>query len=329
MLVAGVIGLGVGEAHARIYATSTECRLKTICDIDPARLKDISKKFPGATLTTDPAQLLNDPDITIVSIASFDADHAAQVVAALNAGKHVFVEKPLCVLESELETIRSTLRSNPRCQLQSNLILRCQPMFAKLKTMIEAGELGEIYSVEGDYWYGRVEKITEGWRAAQPGYSVMAGGGIHLIDLLQWLIGDKVSEVAGIANKFCTTQTNFRYDDCQTALLRFANGAHGKVSANFGCVHPHFHSLQIFGTKATFITRPEGGFLYRSRDSQVIPERIEGGYPDEGKGALLAQFVSKLSSGSPLGHAQETLQTMAVVFAIERSIRSRSWEMVR
>ena len=77
----------------------------------------------------------------------------------------------------------------------SNLILRYTPRFANLKQKLEASELGKIYLMEASYDYGRIHKIISGWRGEIPFYSVMHGGGIHLIDLLLWLTNQKIIEV--------------------------------------------------------------------------------------------------------------------------------------
>ncbi len=81
-----------------------------------------------------PSKVLADPSIQIVSIATFDDCHHRQVVAALDHGKHVFVEKPLCLNQKEFDDIKSALERHPELTLSSNLILRKSPRFIELKT---------------------------------------------------------------------------------------------------------------------------------------------------------------------------------------------------
>lgn len=322
-LRAGVIGLGVGEKHIEGYTADPRCEVVRICDFDEAKLTDVAGRHPGPETTLRPEDVLNDPEIDVVSIASYDNDHRDQVVAALEAGKHVFVEKPLCLFEEELEDIAAVLKAHPNLKLSSNLILRKSPRFVALRDRILNAELGDIYYVEGDYNYGRLHKITEGWRGDIPFYSVVHGGSIHLIDLLQWLTGKRVTEVTAMGAKMATRDTRYRFDDTVAALMRFQDGSIGKVTANFPCVFPHFHNLSIYGTQASFVQSHNGGAsFYQTRDPEVPPRPVEEAYPGAAKGDMLARFISSIAEGGdPEVTAQDVMDAMAVSLAIETSNR--------
>ena len=105
----GVIGLGVGAQHAEVYARRADCELVTLCDLSPEKLAEVGPRFPAAKRTTDAATVLADPSIQIVSIATYDDCHHGQVIEALGNGKHVFVEKPLCLDRREFDDIKSAL----------------------------------------------------------------------------------------------------------------------------------------------------------------------------------------------------------------------------
>jgi predicted dehydrogenase len=317
----GVIGLGVGAQHAEVYARRPDCQLVSLCDLSPEKLAEVGARFPTAAQTNDAAQLLADRSIQIVSIASYDNCHHQQVTEALGNGKHVFVEKPLCLNQHEFDDIKSALAHHPKLVLSSNLILRKSPRFAELKQLIREGHFGDIYSVEGDYLYGRLHKIVSGWRGEIEGYSVMHGGGIHLIDLLLWLLEEPVVEVTAMGNTIAARGSGFRYNDMVASLLRFRNGAIGKVCANFGCVHPHFHALTIYGTKATYVNGAEAALLYTSRDPDDVPTRLTTAYPGTHKGDLIDSFVDAVRGGSlPEVPASDVLRAMAVSLAIDESV---------
>src|SRR5207244_3826116 len=106
--------------------------------------------------------------------------------------------------------------------------------------------------LEGDYNYGRLHKIVDGWRGKLPYYSVVHGGAIHLIDLLLWLTGERIVEVTARGNQIASRGSSFRNHDFVVALARLENGSLAKISANFGCIHPHFHAVNVYGTRATF-----------------------------------------------------------------------------
>lgn len=330
VIKAAVIGLGVGEHHIGVYESEPRCKVVTLCDINEEKLADVGNRHPGKSLTTSPSAVLADPEIDVVSIASYDDAHYQQVKAAILASKHVFVEKPLCLFDEEFDDIDRLLHERPAVRLSSNFVLRRAPQFRELKTRVETGALGRLYYFEGDYNYGRMHKITEGWRGKIPFYSVSHGGAIHLIDLILWLSQGRIVEVTALGNQITTAGSNFRFPDLVTALLRFDDGATAKVTANFGCVCPHHHALSVFGTQGTFVRGHQGGFYYSSRDEHVVPERIQLAYPKTAKGDVQRAFLAHILDGTPPEvRAAEVMDAMAVSLAIERSLRSHRWEPVR
>jgi len=322
MLKVGIIGLGVGEQHIQGYRRHPRCEVMALCDLSQEKLSDVGDRYPEIYRTTKASEILDDPSIDVVSIASYDNDHGAQVCQALDHNKHVFVEKPLCLYEAEAIEIRDRLRQKPHLKLTSNLILRKSPRFQVLKKMIETGDMGDIYYVEGDYNYGRIEKITEGWRGNLDFYSIVYGGGVHLIDLMLWLTRDEVLEVSAYGNSICTKNTQFRHNDLVAAILKFKSGAVGKMTANFGCVFPHFHPLAVYGTKATFINGRKSGELYRSRDPKFEPEAMAAEYPGVHKGEFLLSFIDAIIADAQTEvTAQEIFAAMSVCFAIEEAVQ--------
>lgn len=322
VLRAAVIGLGVGERHIEGYEADPRCRVVALCDTDPDKLAQVGGRHPGRRLTCDPSEILADKSIDVVSIASPDNFHHAQIMAALASNKHVFVEKPLCLHNDELADIRRAFAANPTLRMSSNLILRRSPRFARLRRRLRAGEMGVPYYCEADYNYGRIEKITGGWRGQQPFYSVVHGGAIHMIDLLIWLLGEKPSTVTAFGNAIATRDTAFRFNDCVVALLKFPSQAIAKVTANFGCVFPHHHNLTVYGTSATFVHDRQGARLFTSRDPAAVPQAIDDPYTGAAKGDMIPNFVMSILDGAaPDVSAADVLDVMAVSLAIETSAK--------
>lgn len=325
MLRAGIIGLGVGEAHIAGYHEHPGCRVVALCDFSDEKLSMARRKYPGMLITDNDREILHSPEIDVVSIASYDNYHYEQIMTALGCGKHVFVEKPLCLYESEARDIRQALRERPHLKMSSNLILRKSPRFIDLKRSIQSGRLGEIFHVEGDYNYGRLHKITKGWRGEIDFYSVVYGGGIHMIDLFLWLTDDPIVEVAAFGNGISSRGSSFRYNDMVVSVLKFASGMTGKVAANFGCVHPHFHALSVYGTRATFINGRGRALLFDSRDPNDEPLAVETEYPGAAKGSLIHSFVDAiLNDGSPDVTAEDVFRALSVCLAIEKAARLSS-----
>jgi predicted dehydrogenase len=314
----GVIGFGVGEQHARAYMADERCDLVAICDIDSAKREAARKIFPDAEIMEDPFALLSRPDIDVVSIASPDDAHYSQIIAAIDTGKHIFVEKPVCLRWTELVDIRRRLKNRPQLVFSSNPILRMSPRFQDIRARVQNGEIGQSYFMEADYCYGRIHKIIDGWRGRISNYSVVLGGGVHVVDLLLWMAGKRVTDVAAFGNNICTRDTQFGFDDLTAAILRFEDGQVAKVSANFGCVMPHFHRLIIYGTNGTVENDFDAARLWKSRDPQVAPQLLDTPYPGVQKGGLIRNFVDAVIDGARLLVSQEDLfHTMAVCFAID------------
>ncbi|MBK9292983.1 MAG: Gfo/Idh/MocA family oxidoreductase [Oligoflexia bacterium] len=323
MIKAGIIGLGVGEAHIAGYQSHPQCKVISVCDFDQKKLVSVARKYPGLNTTQKAEDVLNDPQISVVSIASFDNFHFEQILTALKNGKHVFVEKPFVLFEHEAQQIRKILDANPQLKLSSNLILRRYPRFLELKKLLNQNELGIPYYIEADYLYGRIHKITSGWRSEIPFYSVIYGGGVHMVDLLLWLFDSKVLEVSAFGNKIATKNTAYKFNDMVSSILKFENGLVAKVTANFGCVFPHFHAVSVFGTKGTFKNGFKQGYLFKDRESQKAAIKIKTPYPGAAKGDYIYQFVESILGKKKADciKTNEVFDAMSVCFAIEKAMQ--------
>jgi predicted dehydrogenase len=318
----GVIGLGVGAQHLAAYAQDPRCEVAAVCDASPERLAAVRGLAPGAAALVDAAELLADPSLDLVSIASYDQDHADQALAALRSGKHAFVEKPLCRTASELRALADAHRRRPDLVLGSNLVLRAAPLFAWLREARRSGDLGDVYAFDGDYLYGRLEKITSGWRGRVEGYSVMLGGGIHLVDLMIWCLGERPDSVTAAGNRIAAAGTGFRYEDYVAATFTFPSGAIGRVTANFGCVHRHQHVVRVFGTRATVVGDDRGARISRERDPAESRDLALSPLPAS-KGALIPALVDAALGGAPQDPGpRHELDVVAACLAADRSMRT-------
>ncbi len=328
----GVVGLGVGEQHVHAIYSNHDCDLKAVYDLDVDLAYRVSSELSRVNVVHGFQELLDDSEIGAIVIASYDDNHYEQVIGALEAGKHVFVEKPLCRSLEELSIIKECLvEARGRLVLRSNLILRAAPLYQWLRNEIMSGQLGRLYALDGDYLYGRIERITTGWRSAVDGYSVITGGGVHLVDLMLWVTGERPVAVSAVSNGISTEETTFRPDDFVAATLEFGSGMIARVTANFGCVHRHQHVIRVFGTKATFLNDDNGARIHTSRDPNVEVQEIGLAPVAEHKGDLIAGFVADIVSGSVGSQntkAQAVLDTISVCVAIDRATQSRHSEKV-
>ncbi len=322
MLNVGVVGLGIGMRHAAAFAAHPGCRLRRLCDLSEDKLTEAARLFPGVALTRDAAAVTDAADIDVVSIASYDDVHYAQAMAALEHGKHIFVEKPLCQFPEQAAAI-DALRRRRGLRMSSNLVLRTAPRFVWLRQAIRNGEFGPVHHADAAYLWGRAHKLTDGWRGRMAHYSIIQGAAVHMIDLLSWLVGALPSRVQAMGSRMATAGSGFPFDDAASLLLFFDNGMTATVNAISACVHPHFHTLAVYGTERTFVQNGQGAWLYRSADRSVAPEAVTLGYPGDRKNEAIASFADALldAAAPPLVSEEDVLGVMRVCFAAEEACR--------
>lgn len=221
----------------------------------------------------DLAQALQHPGVDIVSICTPQHVHCQNVLAAAAAGKHLVIEKPPGISLAELRQMRRAVRSAGVKTIVS-LVLRWNPLFQMLKSLIADHALGRVYAVEADYlshngsWWA-------GWRDTHTrahGVSAMLVAGCHAVDALRWFAAPgefaaarpvEVFALAGGYRKGQSREYNplthswtrrappMEYDGLEVALVRFDNGVLGKVSVNFDCVMPYRFPIRIFGDRGS------------------------------------------------------------------------------
>ena len=324
MIRVGIIGFGVGEAHAVGYEKIAGCSVVALSDFNEERVKYARTKYPAISCYNNAYDLLSDPTIDAVSVASYDNYHYEHIKVGLQHGKHLFVEKPLVITSSQAEDVARLLRDKPDLVLSSNLILRKAPRFQELRQNIESGKLGRIYNYEADYNYGRFHKIVSGWRGREVGYSGIFGGGIHIVDLALWLLGVKVTSVRAVGSSIASEGSGFQNFDTILALLKFDNGAIGKIGVNLPSVTSHFHKMAIYGTKGTFMNNRKGyGEYVHDLDPIESSEKTLAAYPGAEKGDGLANFIRCIrGDADPEVSRQEIFDALSICLAIEASVHS-------
>lgn len=337
----GVVGLGIGEHHARMLQSLTTSSVIALCDREPETIARVVQNFSDVQTYLDPRQLMEESELDALVISTYDDSHGALAIEALEKGIHVFVEKPLATSGDQFARIFEALRGNPTLRLSSNTLLRYSPRFEWLRNQVQNGSFGRIFHAEMNYLYGRLEKVTSGWRGASTDYSATLGGTIHLIDLLLWLTGERPVRCVAVGSSLGTEISGLARsserpsDDLRIALLEFPSGMTAQVGANLACVFPHFHSVAVFGSRATFFNYPQPSgvnqtgthkppaLVFWSRDSESEPETVDAPYPNVPKSHSLQQFAESLQGGPPGIEEQDVLDATSVALAIDEAIRTR------
>jgi predicted dehydrogenase len=146
----GVVGLGYwGPNLARNFGALPDARLTWVCDGSVDQLESVAARFPGARATASFDELLADPDLDAVAIATPVPTHAPLSIRALEAGKHVFVEKPLAQSVDEAEQVVAAASEHGRTLMVGHL-LEYHPGVERLKQLVDGGDLGRVHYIYGN-----------------------------------------------------------------------------------------------------------------------------------------------------------------------------------
>jgi predicted dehydrogenase len=133
---------------------------------------------------------------------------------------------------------------------------------------------------------------------------VTLGGGIHLVDLMLWITGERPCRVSASGNRIASKGSTFQYDDFRAATFEFESGLVARIASNFGCVHHHQHVMRVFGTRATFLYDDAGARMYTARDPGEPARKLDFAALPANKGDLIPAFLDAVA-GAP-GYEVET-----------------------
>ena len=245
-----VLGLGVGMAHVKAAAASENADLVAVCDLDEERLQKVAEDFPQTTLYRDFEDLIRDERVDIISICLPSAMHADFAVRAMEAGKHVLVEKPLDITYERAMLIEEArLRTGVTAGVvhQNRFNLNMYP----IKSAVDEGRLGKV--VLGTFavkWYREQSYYDRGgWR----GTWEMDGGGslmnqaVHTVDLMQWLMG----EIESVHSTMSTYNHTIDTEDLTASVIKFKSGATATFVSTT-CAYPGISTeIMLYGTNGS------------------------------------------------------------------------------
>ncbi|MFZ9853830.1 MAG: Gfo/Idh/MocA family protein [Limisphaerales bacterium] len=313
----GLIGLGnIGRHHAGylLEGKVPRCELVAVCNPTAAKLEPYAAK--GLQTFTDARALITSGAIDAVLIATPHYDHAPLGIAALEAGLHVMVEKPIAAHKADAERLLDCAARHPDRVLAGMFQLRVEPRYAKIRLLLEQGQLGRIQRVtwiNTDWFRTETYYASGGWRATWKG----EGGGVllnqclHNLDVLSWLFG-RPSRVRG----FCQFGQwhQIEVEDQVTAWFEYPDGSTGTFLSSTGEA-PGTNRLEIAGSRGRLVlennrlmfTRNSSDALEWSRTATVgfsKPDVLDIEHPftdaPHPHATLLQNFVAAILDGAPL-----------------------------
>jgi UDP-N-acetylglucosamine 3-dehydrogenase len=212
----GVIGLGwFGEFHCDAIVGIPNIELGALCTRTPDRLAAMAAKFGVKTTYRDYREMLADPNIDAVSIVTMWDQHTEPAVAALEAGKHVFLEKPMASTIADCQKIMAAAKRSKGI-LQIGHICRFNPRYRMAKQAIEAGKIGRVVAMSSR------RNIPAAWTPEILNkIGPIVGDAIHDTDLMLWFTADKI--VSAYAQT--VDVRGLKYPDIGQTMYRFAGGA--------------------------------------------------------------------------------------------------------
>jgi predicted dehydrogenase len=319
----GVVGLGYwGPNLARNFATLPGCELAYCCDSSREARERLAPMFPGARFTADLDELLGDPALDAVAVATPVPSHAALAQRVLEGGKHCFVEKPLALSVSEAERAVQAAGSSGRILMVGHL-LEYHPGVQKLKELTQSGELGDrIY-----YIYGN--RLNLGKLRADE--NALWSLGAHDVSVVLHLAGEEPHEVEAHGESYVRDGV----EDVVFCFLRFPSGLTAHLHLSW--LDPHkerrftvvgsrrmatFDDMAIEGKLTIYdkgfdedargygeyITR--SGYSYSPRIPNAEPLRVE-----------CEHFVQCVRTGSrPRSDGESGLRVVAVLERLQQSL---------
>lgn len=312
----GVVGLGWwGRRLCQGAADSKAVEVVSCYARTPASRAAFAEDL-GIRQASSFDELLADPDVEAIMLATPHSTHADQICQAAERGKHVFVEKPLTLTVAEgVRAHQAALDGGIVVQVGHNR--RRQPVNRRIRQMIDAGELGMVHLLQGTVTVPKDQVPRPGWRS-EPSESPVGGMtalAIHLVDTYRYLAGP-IERVSVLSKQLWGAG---RLDDITVVALEFARGPLGYIGTSI--VLPRTHTFSVLGTSAIAWSDDDGEHLYvQGRDEagrSLIPTEPLDTIADE-----LAEFGRVVrEAGRPETGIPEALHAVAVLQSIVESDR--------
>lgn len=303
----GIVGLGrLGKVHAANIAYKIPgAELTAACSIVPEELEYAKAELGVTDVYTDYREMLAKADIDAVCIVSTSSEHCWQIEAALDAGKHVFSEKPLGVNVEQCKQAEAAVERHPELTFMLGFMRRYDKSYAYAKKKIDEGAIGTPYLVKAT-GIDPEAAVQGAIRFAKNSGGIFLDLAIHDIDLCRWFIGSEPVEVYAMGATF--KHPEFREagdDETGVAVYKFENGAMAMMHCGRTAPHGYHIETEIVGTEGTIriSTVPQKNLATIYGPGGVCTECV-GSFPERFEQAYLAEveaFVDCVLNGRQPG----------------------------
>lgn len=312
----GIVGLGWWGAVLAESARRTGVARVAACYSRTSDARDEFSREHDCRAAESLDDLLDDPDVDGVLIASPHSTHLDLIARSAEAGKHVFVEKPLAL------TVADTIRAAEAAEagdvvLQVGHNRRRQPANRRIKRMIESGELGAVLQLEGTHHApgGHRPDLPE-WRKdpAEAPFGGMTGLGVHTVDTFHYFVGP-AARVAAFSSRFVGS---LPLDDATTVMIEYGSGPLATINTTY--FSPPVVTTAVYGTDASAWNEDDGERLVLHRRGEQTRSRVEVEALDTVADEL-SEFARCIrDGGEPETGAAAAIEVAAVLEAIGISV---------
>ncbi|MCD6323043.1 MAG: Gfo/Idh/MocA family oxidoreductase [Clostridiales bacterium] len=339
----GIIGAG-GIADRRTMPgmeLAENAEIYAVMEIDMTVAESLKDKYNAVKAYDNEINLLEDPEVEAVYIASPVVHHKRQAMLAADAGKHILLEKPIALTVEEGQEVIDYCKEKG-VLLATGFMMRYHAYHQAMKELVDAGKLGQIVSCRAQLtcWY---PDIPGNWRQAKAtsGGGALMDMGVHCLDLIQYITGSKTKRAAGMAS---TLTFDYEVEDSGSMLIELENGALCQIESHFNIPDAAAKGrFEIYGTKGSMlaegtISQVEGGQLevmisddsleYDAQQDRndVEPMKVEvkfgNMYTKE-----IESFSNSILNGSPVEvPAEDAVQVQKVIQSAYHTNETETYE---
>ena len=332
----GIVGLGrMGQRHAEQLALRTPgARLVAACSPLAAERDWAGSQLGVPGLYDDYASMLRDPQVQAVAIATPTTAHAEQAIAALAAGKHVFVEKPLALDVASCERVEAAARGHPELVAMVGFVRRFDRHYQEAKAQVDAGRVGRPFLVRSQ---SCDKNDPDGFfvRFAPTSGGIFLDCSVHDIDLARWMLGNPRALRVFASGTIALHPGLAACGDVDNglAIVEFDGGARAQFYASRTLAHGFEASSEIIGTAGS-VSVGVGAHRDRvqSRDAAGVHHRVLDDFVERFADAFqreMAAFVAACRGEAPVPLTlSDATEATRIGVAIARSLKSGQVETV-
>jgi len=315
----GIAIIGCGLIGKKRFSHLKPEQIVAVCDVNAKRAEDLARQAPSCRATTSAEEAITSKNVDVVMIATLNSNLASLSQMAIQAGKHVLVEKPGGISVKELETLK-TLSEKQRVQVRVGFNHRYHPAFQKAYEISKSGALGPLMFIRARYGHGGRVGYDQEWRADPKlsGGGELMDQGVHLIDLAGSFLGD-FSSIEGHA---ATYFWNMPVDDNAFLNLRTQHGQTAWLQVS--CTEwKNLFSFEVYGKNAKLHIEGLGGsygverlHVYNMLPEMGPPDTTVYEYPrgDQSWKLEMQEFFEDIAlNRTPSSGLHEAIRAMTVV----------------